>query len=224
MTEMNFETARFNMLEQQIRPWEVLDQTSLDIIEEIPREDFVTAAYKAVAFADIELPLGQGQFMLSPKIEAKILQAVQIQSSDNILEIGTGSGYLTALMATQGQQVVSLDIQAEFTHLSQTRLAALNIDNVRLETVDAAQDYSSDEKSDEKFDVIVMTGSVPILPESYKQKLTIGGRLFVVTGQEPVMEARLITRISDDQWADVALFETHLAALENAQQPDPFSF
>jgi len=220
MTDMNFETARFNMLEQQIRPWEVLDQSSLDIIEEIPRENFVATPYKAMAFADIELPLGKGEFMLSPKLEAKILQAVQIQSNDKILEIGTGSGYLTALMATQGQQVVSLDIQAEFSNLSQTRLAALSIDNVRIETIDAAQDYPGDEK----FDVIVLTGSVPLLPESYKQKLTTGGRLFVVTGQDPVMEARLITRISDDQWADVALFETQLAALDNAQQPDPFSF
>jgi len=220
MTEMNFETARFNMLEQQIRPWEVLDQNSLDIIEEIPREDFVAAPYKAMAFADIELPLGHGQYMLAPKIEAKILQALQIQKTDKILEIGTGSGYLTALLASQGQQVKSLDINPEFTELANSRLSALNISNVQLETADAAQDYDTTEK----FDVIVITGSLPTLPNTYKKKLTTGGRLFVVTGQEPVMEARLVTRTSNDQWADVALFETQLAVLENAATTNAFNF
>lgn len=217
---MNFETARFNMLEQQIRPWEVLDQKSLDIIEEIPREDFVSAPYKAMAFADMELPLGQGQFMLAPKIEAKILQAVQIQKYDKILEIGTGSGYLTALMASLGQQIKSLEIRAEFTEQARSRLDTLNIGNVELETIDAAQGYDTNEK----FDVIVITGSLPNLPDSYKNKLTTGGRLFVVTGQEPIMEAHLITRTSNEQWADVALFETQLATLDNAVMPNPFNF
>lgn len=220
MTDMNFETARFNMVEQQIRPWEVLDQNSLDIIEEIPREDFVPTAYKAMAFADVEIPLGHGQLMLAPKIEAKILQAVQIQKTDKVLEIGTGSGYLTALMASLAQQVKSVDIRSEFIESAQKKIDALGLDNVVLETEDAAKDYPSAEK----FDVIVLTGSLPSLPESLASKLTTGGRLFAVIGQEPIMEARLITRTSHDQWADITLFETHLDMLDNAEKPDPFNF
>ena len=218
MVDMNIEQARHNMIEQQIRPWEVLDQRILDLITHIPREDFVPEQYRNLAFADLEIPIGNGQSMMTPKIEARMLQALNIQSHETVLEIGTGSGYVTALLATLGKQVVSIYIHADFCESASQRLAAHNIDNVIIEKGDAAQGW----EKHGKFDAIAITGSVPVLAESFKQSLTEGGRLFVVTGEAPVMEAQLITRIGENEWRDELLFETELQPLLNAPKGKVF--
>ncbi len=218
MIEMNFETARHNMIEQQIRPWNVIDPVTLEVIETIPRENFVAEELTGSAFSDVELPIGHGQLMLSPKIEAKILQAVQVKETDKVLEIGTGSGYLTALLAHLAYSVTSVEIYADLSEQAQKRIAAEGIKNVNFVVADAANGY--DEGG--SYDVIVLTGSVPELPESFKQNLKVGGRLFAVIGDDPIMEATLITRVSDSQFAEQALFETELPVLENVTRKKAF--
>jgi protein-L-isoaspartate(D-aspartate) O-methyltransferase len=220
MTEMNFETARHNMIEQQIRPWNVIDQVSLDVMEMIPRENFVADVYRNVAFSDVELPIGFGQHMLAPKIEAKLLQAVQIKKSDQVLEIGTGSGYLTALLATLAKQVYSIELHEELSKQAQQRLAAEDINNVTYVVADAANGYCQNGP----YDVIVLTGSVPAIADEFKNCLAAGGRLFAVVGTGKVMEATLITRAPDNTFSEEALFETVLQPLENIQQADSFTF
>lgn len=220
MTEMNFETARHNMIEQQIRPWNVIDQVSLDVMEMIPRENFVTDEYKNVAFSDIELPIGFGQQMLAPKIEGKILQAVQVKKKDKVLEIGTGSGYLTALLASLANEVCSIELHEELSQLAQQRLAAENISNVSYIVADAANGYTQNAP----YDVIVLTGSVPSIADEFKNSLAAGGRLFAVVGTGEVMEATLITRASDNTFAEETLFETVIPPLENIQQAEGFIF
>jgi len=220
MTEMNFETARHNMIEQQIRPWNVIDQVSLDVMEMIPRENFVADIYRNVAFSDVELPIGFGQHMLAPKIEAKLLQAVQVKKSDQVLEIGTGSGYLTALLATLAKQVCSIELHEELSKQAQQRLAAEGINNVTYVVADAAKGYSQNGP----YDVIVLTGSVPAIADEFKNYLAAGGRLFAVVGTGKVMEATLITRAPDNTFSEEALFETVLQPLENIQQADSFTF
>ncbi len=220
MTEMNFEIARFNMLQQQIRPWEILDQNCLKIMHGVPREEFVPAPCRLISFSDTELPLKHNQCMLAPKIEAKILQAVQIKATDNILEIGTGSGYLTALLASAAKTVYSIDIYQDFIDSARKKLNLLDIRNVSLKKLDL---YKFDD-SDTKYDVIVTGGSVVTVPEVLKQALTIDGRLFIVTGQSPLMQAKLFTRIAEDNWMEEILFETEMVALENSQHSEAFIF
>ena len=220
MSDMNFEIARFNMLEQQIRPWEVLDQNSLHLMQQIPREEFVPKSYKNVAFSDTELPLKHKQFMLAPKIEAKILQAVQIEKTNNILEIGTGSGYLTALLACQANSVHSIDIYQDFIDLAKEKIACLGIENISFEQADM---YSYN-YGDKKYDVIVVGGSVASVAEELKQALTIDGRLFVICGQSPVMLAKLFTRVAQNQWMEEILFETEISALHNINEKKSFVF
>lgn len=214
------EKARFNMIEQQIRTWEVLDANVLELFRRIPREEFVPPQYAGLAFADLEIPIGYGQTMLAPKMEGRILQALEIRKTDRVLEIGTGSGYLTALLATLAAKVISVELIPELSEQAKMRLEKLGLNNVVLENGDAALGWPTHAP----YDVIVYTGSMPILPERVKQDLTIGGRLFAVLGEPPVMEAVMIHRITADSFRQQALFEICLPQLSNAPQPKRFEF
>lgn len=217
---MTLEQARHNMIEQQIRPWDVLDQRVLELVANLPREDFVPPAYLGLAYADINIPLEQGQVMMAPKVEARMIQALTIQPRDTALEIGTGSAYVTALLAKSAKHVHSVDIYADFTQRARQKLAHHGINNVTLETGDGATGWTPGVA----YDVIAITGSLPIFPEPLRRQLKIGGRLFVVVGDEPVMRAQLITRVSDEGWNQRTLFETVLPPLVNAPQPPRFVF
>ncbi|MDP1671683.1 MAG: protein-L-isoaspartate O-methyltransferase [Burkholderiales bacterium] len=216
----DFEHARFNMVEQQIRTWDVLDSSVLDLLMRMRREDFVPAEHRALAFADLEIPLGHGETMLSPKLEARMLQELMVGEDDSVLEIGTGSGYMTALLASLGRHVYSVDIVPEFARAAAPRLAAAGISNITLETGDAARGWDKHGP----YDAIVLTGSVPVLPASFQQSLKPGGRLLAVVGIAPAMRARLITCVGNNAFRSVTLFETCIAPLKNAQQLQRFVF
>ena len=220
MPQADVERARFNMVEQQIRPWDVLDQRVLDLLMRVHREAFVPAASRALAFADLEIPLGHGEVMLAPKIEARILQALNVQPTDRVLEVGTGSGYFTALLASLAAQVYTVDLHADFTASAQEKLRNSGIANVTAETGDAARGWDKHGACD----VVVLTGSVPVLPASFQNSLQPGGRLFAVVGEAPLMVARLITCPARGVYVTTDLFETCLPPLRNAQQPDRFVF
>lgn len=217
---MNLEQARFNMVEQQIRPWDVLDPAVLDLLFALPREKFVPEQHRALAFADLEIPLGHDEVMLAPKLEARMLQELAIRPTDKILEVGTGSGYMTALLARLGGHVVSVEIVPELKAFGEKNLKDHNILNVTLEQGDASRGWPQHGP----YDVIVLTGSVPVLPDAFQASLAPGGRLLAVVGEAPVMTARLITRVGDESFSSVGLFETSIPALRNAQQPDRFVF
>lgn len=219
MTEIDHTQARFNMIEQQIRPWEVLDQRVLDTLATVPREDYVPERYRNLAFADVRIPLGYGQVMMNPNVEGRLLQALTLRPSDQVLEVGTGSGFLTACLARLSAGVRSVDIQPEFTTSAAEKLHRHGVNNVILETGDAARDWG-----DRPFDVVVLTGSVTSLTESWRQRLRVGGRLFAVIGEAPVMEATLVIRHSEDEWLSEGLFETELTPLRNATKPLSFEF
>lgn len=214
---MNLDQARFFMVEQQIRPWDVLDPQVLDLLENLPRHEFVQPDQQKLAYSDIELPIGEGQHMLMPKIEAKILQAIDVAESDEVLEIGTGSGYMTALLASLAKTVTSIEIHESLQNTAKTRLTAF--DNIDFQVGDASQTWH-DLKD---YDVIVLTGSCGSLPQSYKTKLKLGGRLFAIIGTSPAMEAKLITRLSEHEWLEESLFETDVTPLINAASKPAFS-
>lgn len=214
------EHARFNMVEQQVRPWDVFDRRVLNLIESLPRDAFVPEQYKGLAYADIEIPIGHGQHMMFPRVEARMLQALNVQPGDRVLEIGTGSGYVTACLAHLGGQVTSLEIHPELMEQAHVTLNANNVDSVQLHCRNALESIVESGP----FDVIAATGSLPFLPDSLRQQLNVGGRMFVVTGEAPVMEAELITRVSGDAWSSEALFETVLTPLEQVPQPSRFKF
>ena len=214
------ETARFNMIEQQIRTWEVLDPVVLDLLGLVPREKFVAETYLGLAFADIELPIGHGQTMLSPKLEGRILQALNIKKTDKVLEIGTGCGYFTALLANLAAEVVSVEINAELSQLAAKNLAQLKLTNITLEVGDAATGWDKQAP----YSVIVYTGSLPMEPAGLRKNLAIGGNLFVVLGEAPVMHATLIRHVSETGYQQDILFETCLPQLMNAKQPPRFEF
>lgn len=216
---MNLEQARYNMIEQQIRPWDVLDPRVLELLKVVRREQFVPADSKGLTFVDAEIPLGHGASMWQPKIEARAVQAVALQPTDSVLEIGTGSGHLTALLARLAAQVTSVEIEPELSAIAARNLATHNIDNVTLQVGDAAQSWGEAE-----YDAIVLTASVPMVPEAYKQQLKVGGRLFAIVGDAPAMHAQLITRTGADTFASKVLFETVVAPLRNATQPQRFVF
>ncbi|MCP3669583.1 MAG: protein-L-isoaspartate O-methyltransferase [Gammaproteobacteria bacterium] len=220
MIANNLEIARINMVKQQMRTWEVLDQKVLDLVASTPREEFVPDAYRELAFADTEISIGHGQRMMAPKLEARILQALDIQPEDVILEIGTGSGYLTACMARLGARVTSLDIHPEFTTRAGEILKNQGIDNVNLITANGL----TEQQGGGPFDVIAVTGSLPRINEKLKRQLTMGGRLFAVAGDHPAMEAILITRVGDYQWREEAIFETDLGRLDNLKPDSSFIF
>lgn len=214
------EIARFNMIEQQIRTWEVLDPVVLDLLDRVPREDFVADAQKGLAFADVELPIGHGQTMLSPKLEGRILQAVSVKKSDKVLLVGTGSGYLTALLATLAKHVDAVEINPELSAIAQARLAQHNIHNVTLHVGDAANGFAAAAP----YDVIVFAGALALRPLAAEKMLNVGGRLFAVVGDLPIMEATLTLRISNDAFRHETIFETCLPRLSNAPQPQKFEF
>ncbi len=218
--DMDIEKARFNMVEQQIRPWDVLDQDVLDLLFKMKREDFVPVTYQALAFVDMEIPLGHGEVMLSPKLEARILQEVAAKKTDKVLEVGTGSGYMTALLAHEAGHVHSVEIVPEFKTQAAQSLSVHGIVNATLEVGDAAGGWVRHGP----YDLIVLSGSVPVLPEAFQNSLNVGGRLFAIVGDAPVMEARLITCIADGVYQSVVLFETCISPLKNAQQPERFVF
>ena len=214
----NVEQARFNMVEQQIRPWDVLDMRVLDLLSEVKREQFVPPSHKEMAFMDTEIPLGHDALMWQPKLEARVLQELRIQHGDHVLEIGTGSGYLTALLSRLAKKVTSVEIVPELRAFAEKNLAVRRIDNVTLELGDAAQGWSG------SFDVIVLTGSTPVLPEAIKTSLNPGGRLFAVIGDAPAMQAKLITCVTPGVFESKTLFETSIAPLQYALQPKRFVF
>jgi protein-L-isoaspartate(D-aspartate) O-methyltransferase len=216
----DMERNRFFMVEQQIRTWEVLDPAVLDLLMRVHREDFVPSAHRALAFADMEIPLGHDEVMLSPKIEARLVQELMIKANDSVLEIGTGSGYMTALLASLARHVYTVDIVPEFSRSAATRLSAAAIGNVTLDTGDASRGWDKHGP----YDVIVLTGSVPVLPESFQQSLKPGGRLIATVGEAPVMKAQLVTRAQGGAFGTVTLFETCLPPLKNALQPQRFKF
>ncbi|MCW8889876.1 MAG: protein-L-isoaspartate O-methyltransferase [Sedimenticola sp.] len=220
MIALSYENARFNMVEQQVRPWEVLDADVLSLVGSMPRELFVPEQYKGLAYADIEVPLGDGEKMMFPRVEGRLLQALNIKETDNILEVGSGSGYLTACLAKMGNAVTSQDINPAFTEMARANLAAASINNVQLRTADSL----SDEIESGRYEAIAITGSLPEMPEKFKQRLTIGGRLFVIVGSSPVMTAYLVTRTDENSWQTEALFETDVEPLKNAPVVRKFEF
>jgi protein-L-isoaspartate(D-aspartate) O-methyltransferase len=212
--------ARFNMIEQQIRTWEVLDPVVLALLNEVPRENFVAESQVGLAFADIELPIGHGQTMLSPKLEGRILQALAIKNTDKVLLVGTGSGYLTALIAKLAAHVHAVEIIPALSELAKTRLQQQNIHNVTLHVGDAATGFAQAAP----YDAIVFTGSMQLRPTAAEQMLNIGGRLFAVIGETPIMQATLTQRIGQDAFRHETLFETCLPLLVNAPQAAKFEF
>ena len=217
---MNFETARHNMIEQQIRPWNVLDNNVLNLFNQVHREDFVPAEYKNEALIDTEIPLGNDEFMLPPRLEARFLQALDIKPHETVLEIGTGSGYLTALLAQLALRVISVDIDQSMSQEAGRKLAAHDISNVTLEIGDGANGW--DEHA--PYDVIILTGSTPKLSDKFELSLNINGRLLAVVGDAPNMEVQLITRTGEKEFKRENLFETVIPPLKNAPQPVRFSF
>ena len=212
------ELSRRNMIEQQIRPWNVLDARVLDLLKKVRREQFVPPSHQAMAFMDIEIPLGHDARMWQPKLEARVVQELRLKPTDRVLEVGTGSGYLTALLSRVAKQVTSVEIVPELHAFAEKNLAAHHIDNVRLELGDAARGWEGE------YDAIVLTGSLPILPEVFRNSLKPGGRLFAIVGDAPAMEAQLITRRVSGGFEQTGLFETSVAPLQNALQPERFEF
>ena len=221
---MNLERARTNMVEQQIRTWEVLDQDVLDLLYTVPREDFVPQQYRNLAFTDMEVPIGEGQKMWPPKMEARVLQELAVKKTDRVLEIGTGSGYLTALLAHRAAQVYSVEIHPLLAATGRANIARHGVENVVLEIGDGASGVRPGFPSEGPYDIVVLTGSVPVLPGAILESLAPGGRAFAVTGDAPAMSAKLITCTAPGAFRTVELFETQLAPLANCAQPSRFKF
>lgn len=217
---MNFEQARFNMVEQQIRPWEVLDPDVLGLLFEVKRENFVPPAHRSLAFADMEIPIGHGEAMMQPKVEARILQELGVGREESVYEVGTGSGYLTALLARRAKHVTSAEIHGDLQAGGRESLARAGIGNVTLLLGDSARAPLGEAS----WDVIVLTGSTPQLPEAFLERLKPGGRLFAVVGDAPVMKAVVVERGQGGSLRQTEVFETLLKPLANAQSPARFRF
>ena len=217
---MNVEQARFNMVEQQIRPWEVLDPEVLALLFEVKRENFVPEAHRDLAFADLEIPLGYGEAMWQPKVEARALQELGIGPRESVYEVGTGSGYLSALLARRAGSVTSAEIHRGLLEQARRNLHAAGMSNVTL----IAGDSARAPLTDATYDVIVLTGSTPVLPEAFLERLNPGGRLFAVTGDAPAMKAVVVRKAAAGGTETVELFETLLKPLQNALQPPRFRF
>jgi protein-L-isoaspartate(D-aspartate) O-methyltransferase len=217
---MNIEKARFNMIEQQIRPWDVLDLDVLELLTVVKREAFVPDAYKSLAFVDTQIPLSGGEAMFAPKLEARILQEVGLKKHEHVLEIGAGSGYMAALLAHKARHVTTVEIDPALHALARKNLAENGVANVDVELGNGAQGWAAKAP----YDVIVISASVPVLPEAFLQQLKVGGRLFVIIGEQPVMSAQLITRATDTRYDTVKLFETDVKPLREAVTPSHFTF
>jgi protein-L-isoaspartate(D-aspartate) O-methyltransferase len=220
MHAFDFEAARRKMLDQQIRPWQVTDERVLGVIACTRREEYVPAPYRNLAYVDMNIPLAQGRQMLSPKLEARMLQALDVKPKDKILEIGTGTGYVTALLAGLGGEVHSIEILTELADSARSRLAAHGFHKVAIDVGDAARGWPQYAP----YDAIFVGGSLPLPPDSLREQLAPGGRLVVVVGRAPAMEALRIERLSQRSWDQVSLFETVVAPLINAPTPSRFVF
>lgn len=216
---MDTDFARRQMVEQQVRAWDVLDPEVLRVLKTVPREQFVPTGYESLAFADTEIPIGHGQAMMTPTLEGRLLQALQPGPDDRVLEVGTGSGFLAACLARLSPEVTSIDIYEDFLETAQANLEDSGIGNITLLQMDATASLPEG-----SFDVIAVTGSIEEFDPRFVAALAPGGRLFVVVGQGPAMEARLVTRIGDADWRSANLFETTLTPLVNAVLPPQFSF
>ena len=217
---MNFEQARFNMVEQQVRTWEVLDARVLELLEKTHREDFVPVRYRKMAFADMSIPLDHDQSMMKPVVEGRLLQALELKPDETALEIGTGSGFITACLAQLAKHVVSVDVHEQFSNEVAAKLKDKDIHNVELETGNAMTGWQPEQAQD----VLVVTGSVPDVPDHFRGWVNPGGRIFVVCGDEPAMEAKLLTKLNATEWREESLFETDLARLEDAEKAPEFEF
>lgn len=216
----NIEQARFNMIEQQIRTWEVLDSRVLDVLRDVPREDFVPGRYRKLAFADLRLPIGQGQVMMKPVEEGRMLQAMDVQPGHRVLEIGTGSGFVAACLSALGAEVLSIDLHQELADSANSRLNRLGIDRVEVECADALGDF----EPEQNFDRVLVTASATDMPVRFKPWVRQGGLLFVVRGSSPAMEAVCLQRIDADRWHAESLFETDLPRLIGAEDQPTFEF
>lgn len=221
---MNLEQARHNMIEQQIRTWDVLDNDVLQTLVAVRREAFVPPAYRSLAFVDAEIPLPCGQNMLSPKLEARLLQEANIKKDERVLEIGAGSGYMAALLAQHAAQVVTVEIEPELKALAEKNLQAYGVHNVSVELGDGARGWEGKGQQSAPYDVILLSGSVPLLPDAFLAQLRIGGRLLAVVGEAPAMSACLVTRTAQDAWDTQKLFETCVTPLRHAARPSAFRF
>ncbi|MBU6488603.1 MAG: protein-L-isoaspartate O-methyltransferase [Burkholderiales bacterium] len=217
---MNIEQARFNMIEQQIRPWDVLDQDVLNLLSVVKRENFVPAAYRDIAFADLEVPLPAGEHMLFPRVEARVLQELAVKRNETVLEIGAGSGFMAALLAHRARQVLTVDIKPELAELSKRNLAENGVTNAEVALGDGARGWPGAAP----YDVICVSGGLPVLPQEMLEQLKIGGRLAAFVGTAPVMKAQIITRVDEKQFRVADVFETYVEPLVNAVQPPRFKF
>ena len=220
---MNIEQARINMVEQQVRTWDVLDPAVLKLLSEIPREDFVPDAFRQLAFADIEIPLADGQAMMPPRVEARMTQALQIQPHELVLEVGTGSGYVTALLGRLARRVISVEISRTLHEQAKARLTSMGYGHAQVEFGDASKGWPAG-SDNALYDVIAVTGSTPVFTDVFQRQLKLGGRAFLIVGEAPAMEARLITRTGEHEWSYESLFETVVAPLEGAPEPQRFVF
>ena len=219
-TGMDVELARFNMVEQQIRPWEVLDPEVLDLMMTVKRELFVPEAYRAVAFADVEVPLTNGSKMWPPRVEARLLQEIALKKSDRVLEIGTGSGFLAALIANKVTEVLSVEIDKVQAELAKKNLAAAGVRNVTVEVADGLKGFAAKAP----FDVIVVTGGLPSVPAELLSQLKVGGRLAAIVGVAPLMQAQIITQTAEGVFSTMALFETAIDLLKSVKPAPSFEF
>ena len=217
---MNIEQARFNMIEQQIRPWDVLDPKVLTLLAKVKREDFVPAAYRDLAFADLEIPLGEGQVMLPPRVEARLLQELGTKKPDRVLEIGTGSGYMAALLAASAEHVTTLEIRPSLAAIARENLQRSGVDNVTVEVANGLSGWSQRAP----FDAILVSGALPEVPAALLKQLRVGGRLAVIVGEAPVMEAQLITCTAEGVFNTINVFETVMPSLDGASPSAGFSF
>ena len=216
---MNTDYARLQMVNQQVRGWNVYDEDVLDMLKKLPREDFVPKGFETLAFADTAIPLDHGEYMMTPTLEGRVLQALGLDGDENVLEIGTGSGFMTACLATLAANVTSIDIHQDFVDSAGHKLENSGIDNVELFCMDAMQ-----ELPEGQFDAIAVTGSIQSFDPRFVESLGPEGRLFVVVGDDPVMEAKLIERTDEHDWQSLSLFETSLAPLVHGALPSQFSF
>ena len=214
------EQARFNMVEQQIRPWQVLDKAVLNVLSQMPRELFVPPAYQALTYTDTDIPLGHGQSMVPPRVDARLMHDLHLTGSEKVLEVGTGSGYLTALLASRAQRVVSLEVNSELAATARGNLQRAGITNVDVRVADG----SAGAAGDAPFDAIVLGGSVLEVPQALLQQLKVGGHLIAIVGQDPIMVATLYTRTSDAAWSSKALWDTSAPRLQGFTEPSRFHF
>ncbi len=214
------EQARFNMVEQQIRPWQVLDKAALSVLSQLPRELFVPQAYQALAYTDTEVPLANGHSMLPPRVDARLMHDLELTGTEKVLAIGVGSGYLCALVAGRAQRVIGLEMDADLAATARDNLQRAGVSNVDVRVANGNQGAAGDAP----FDAIVLGGSVAEVPQALLQQLKVGGRLLAIVGQDPVMSATLFTRTGDVAWSSKALWDTTAPRLQGFTEPSRFQF